>query len=136
MTEPMDYYQVTEGYRFPEAGYRLAPALVAAYLDAVDDDANFRDGEQVPPLAVAALAMNSLSNSLTMPDGSIHTQQEVSCLAPASVGESIICRSWISRKKERGRFQMMTVETAVTREDGQPLLRGKTSFILPEQAAT
>jgi hypothetical protein len=137
MTQQIDYYQLTQGYQFPEAGYRLTPELVAAYLDAVEDVTNYRDGDQqptaVPPLAVTALAMASLSKSVDMPDGSIHTQQEVSFHAPVSVGEEIICRSWVSSKRERGRFNLMTVDLSVVNAAGTEILTGKTSFILPER---
>ena len=134
MTDQIDYYQLTEGYQFPAATYRLEPALVTAYLEAVEDGVNFSDGERVPPLAVAVLAMNSLSASVSLPGGSIHTQQEVSFQAPVSVGESITCRSWVSRRRERGRFTMMTVDLNVAGETGRPVLSGSTSFILPQKA--
>ncbi len=133
MPEQIDYYQLTQGFHFPDAGYRLAPELVAAYIDAVEDGANFRDNDRVPPLAVTALAMASLSKSVTMPDGSIHTQQEVSFKAPVHVGEEIICRSWVSSKRERGRFNLMTVDISVVNAVGTEVLNGKTSFILPER---
>ncbi len=134
MMEQIDYYQLTEGYQFPEVGYRLAPELVAAYLGAVEDAVNYVDGERVPPLAVAALAMASLSKSVTMPDGSIHTQQEVSFQAPVRVGDEITCRSWVSRKRERSRFNLMTVDLSVVDVAGGEILSGKTSFLLPVRA--
>ena len=133
MIEQIDYYQLTQGYQFPEAGYRLTPELVAAYLDAVEDTTNYTDGERVPPLAVTALAMASLSKSVTMPDGSIHIQQEVSFKAPVRVGDEITCRSWVSSKRKRGRFNLMTVDISVVSAAGTEVLSGKTSFILPER---
>jgi hypothetical protein len=133
MTEVIDYYQLTEGYHFPEADYRLTPELVAAYLDAVEDVTNYADGDRVPPLAVAALAMASLSKFVDMPDGSIHTQQEVTFYAPVRVGDQIICRSWVSQKRERGRFNLMAVDLSVLDAAGGEVLTGKTSFVLPER---
>ncbi len=133
MMEQIDYYQLTEGYQFPEVGYRLAPELVAAYLGAVEDAVNYVDGERVPPLAVAALAMASLSEFVDMPDGSIHTQQEVTFHAPVRVGDRIICRSWVSQKRERGRFNLMAVDLSVLDATGGEVLTGKTSFVLPER---
>lgn len=133
MTEVIDYYQLTEGYYFPEAGYQLTPELVAAYLDAVEDTVNYADGDRVPPLAVAALAMASLSKFVEMPDGSIHTQQDVSFHGPVRVGDRITCRSWVSHKRERGRFNLMAVDLSVTDAAGGEVLRGKTSFVLPER---
>jgi len=133
MTEIIDYYQLTEGYQFPEAGYQLTPDLVAAYLGAVEDTANYTDGDRVPPLAVAALAMASLSKSVDMPDGSIHTQQEISFHAPVHVGDQITCRSWVSHKRERGRFNLMAVDLSVVDAAGGEILTGKTSFVLPER---
>jgi hypothetical protein len=139
MTEQIDYYQLTQGYQFPEAGYRLTPELVAAYLDAVEDVTNYGDDDHgqpraVPPLAVTALAMASLSKSVDMPDGSIHTQQEASFCAPVHVGDEITCRSWVSSKRERGRFNLMTVDLSVVNAAGVEILNGKTSFILPERS--
>jgi acyl dehydratase len=134
MTGPAkaEYYQLTVGFEFPPQNYILDAAAVALYLDAVKETSSlFREEGLVPPMAVTAFAMSSLSQSVTMPDGTIHVSQELDFLKPVRVGDTITCRSKVSRKVDRGGLRLMNVDISVTNQNQETVLTGRVGFVLP-----
>jgi acyl dehydratase len=129
----IDYYQLTTGFEFPPQSYQLDENTVRLYLDATQDDADFfRRQGLVPPMAVTALAMTALSGAVSMPSGTIHVSQELEFLKLVKVGDTITCRSKISRKLERGGLRLMNTDISVANQKGEVVLTGKVGFVLPE----
>jgi acyl dehydratase len=89
----------------------------------------------VPPTMLAARAMISLFEHVSLPDGSVHLQQELKFLKTVKPGDTIVCGGRISRKRMRGRFNLLTVELSVNNSDGEAVMTGKTIFSLPGNAA-
>jgi acyl dehydratase len=136
MTEKADILEFDEGYEFPPVNYELKPEVMRDYLAAVSDGSGFfAAGEAVPPTMLAARAMISLFEHVSLPDGSIHLQQELRFLKTVKPGDTIQCRGRISRKRMRGRFNLLTVELAVDAPDGDVVMTGKTIFSLPGNTA-
>ena len=105
--------------------------MVAAYLKAVEDDsALYRDTKFVPPTAIAALAMSALSESISLPPGTVHISQELEFLGTACREDTVTCQSRVSRKQDRGRLHMMTIEMNIMKEQ-QKVMTAKIGFILP-----
>jgi acyl dehydratase len=129
----IDYYQLTTGFEFPPQSSQLDENTVRLYLDATQDDADFfRRQGLVPPMAVTALAMTALSGAVSMPSGTIHVSQELEFLKLVKVGDTITCRSKISRKLERGGLRLMNTDISVANQKGEVVLTGKVGFVLPE----
>ncbi len=135
MTEPqkINYYQLTTGFEFPPQSYVLDTAAVTLYLKATQetDDLFLRDG-LVPPMAVTALAMSALAQSISMPSGTIHVSQELDFLKTVKVNDTITCLSKISRKVERGGLRLMNTDITVINQNEEKVLTGKVGFVLPE----
>jgi acyl dehydratase len=137
MPEPakIEYYQLTAGFEFPPQTYLLDEQSVALYLEATrETDALFRGTHLVPPMAVTAFAMSALSQSISMPEGTIHVSQELEFLKPVKVNDSITCLSKVSRKIERGGLRLMNTEIKVVNQHNETVLTGKVGFVLPEPA--
>jgi hypothetical protein len=129
----VEYHQLEVGYEFPPSRYQVTPQTVAAYLEAVDEPgALYRDSDLVPPLAVGVLAMAALSDSLSFPQGAIHVSQEFEFLATVSTKDTLTSHARVSRKQDRGKLRLLTIDLSVLTEEGREVLTGKTSFILPE----
>lgn len=127
-----DYYQLNTGFEFPPQSYTLDTAAVGLYMGAVQEpDGILQKSNLVPPMAVTALAMSSLSHSVTMPSGTIHVSQELEFLKLVRIGDQITCRSRIGRKIERGGLRMMNTDITVSNQNGEVVLTGKVGFILP-----
>jgi acyl dehydratase len=129
----IEYYQLTAGFEFPSQSYVLDEQAVSLYLDATQEGNDlFRSGHLVPPMAVTAFAMSALSQSISMPSGTIHVSQELDFLKLVRVNDTITCLSRVSRKVERGGLRLMNTDITVVNQDGETVLTGKVGFVLPE----
>ena len=127
------YSQLGTGYEFPPGNFRLDASKVALFLRAVEDESYpYQDNRLIPPMAVAALAMATLSNTISLPPGSIHVSQELSFVAAVSQYDSLTSYARISRAQKRGKLHLIAVDLNVRNQNQQTVLTGKTSFILPQ----
>jgi acyl dehydratase len=76
--------------------------------------------------------MSSLSQSVTMPAGTIHVSQELDFLKPVKVGDTITCYSVVSRKVDRGGLRLMNTDITVTNQNDEKVLTGRVGFVLPD----
>jgi hypothetical protein len=92
------YSELEAGYEFPPGNYTLDAARVALFLKAVEDSSyQYLENGLVPPMAVAALAMAALSNTITLPPGSIHVSQEISFVQAVRVDEALTSYARLAR---------------------------------------
>jgi len=130
--QKVEYKQLEAGYEFPPSSYKLDSSMVAMYLKAVEDTSSlYQDTELVPPMAVAAYAMAALSESISLPPGTIHVSQELEFIDTVSIKDTITSYAKVSRKQSRGKFHLLIVELNVFTQRQKAVLAGKTSFILP-----
>jgi len=133
----VEYYQISVGFEFPPRSYTLDPSVVSLYLEAVKEtNAIFQKEGLVPPMAVTALAMSTLSQSVTMPSGTIHVSQELEFLKFVKVGDTITCHSKVSRKVERGGLRLVNTDITVLNQNQETVLTGRVGFVLPEPSNT
>ena len=127
------YSQLEAGYEFPPGNYTLDASKVTLFLKAVDDASHiYQDNKLVPPMAVAALAMATLSNTISLPPGSIHVSQELSFVKAVSLDANLTSYAKISRAQKRGKLHLISVDLDVRNQAQETVLTGKTSFILPQ----
>ncbi|MDP3064267.1 MAG: MaoC family dehydratase [Chloroflexota bacterium] len=125
-----------KGHQFPPTSFVLDDEAVARYLTAVEDEALPRLTQAaglawVPPMAVAALALRSLMEELSLPAGSIHASQELEFQRPLTAGEALTCRAWVAHRSQRGEWWLLAVELEVQDEAGQPVLAGRSTLMIP-----
>lgn len=128
----LEYGQLEAGYEFPQFDLILDKERVAAYLKAVGETHSFSllNG-QVPPAAIAAWALVSLLEFVSLPAGTIHLSQEIQSFGIASFGDTLTCRATVSRKQERGKVKLLNIDIEVTNQEGSQLLSSKSGFNLP-----
>ena len=125
-----------KGQQFSAASFVLDEEAVARYLEAVEDEALPRlaqaEGKAwVPPMAVAALALRSLMEEMTLPAGSIHASQELEFVRTVEAGERVTCRAWLSHRSQRGGWWVLAVGMEGTDESGRPVLAGRLTVMVP-----
>ena len=126
------YQELKVGQEFPSAVFQVDAAKVTDYLKAVEEDsAIYRNTELVPPMALAALALKALIDTISVPPGTIHVSQEFEFLAAVDTQDSLTSQAKVSRIQERGKLHLLTVDVSVFNQEQEPLLVGKTSFVLP-----
>ena len=134
---PVDYRQLEAGFEFPVTSYHVDAPAVAAYLAAVDEpDSLYCEASLVPPMAIVARAMTALSEAIAFPDGAVHVSQSVIFLGLTSTEDTLIGRARVDRVQRRGRLHLISIELSADHDDGQPVLRARTDFILPQDGET
>jgi hypothetical protein len=104
------------------------------YLAATDEDSSFYTKEGIaPPLAVAAQVLTLLLEKMSMPPGAVHTAQELSSQLPIKIGQSVTGVAKWPRPAKRDQWKFISADFVVIGEDGQALLRGRTSVMAPDK---
>ncbi len=128
----IEFSQLEVGYKFPASRYKLDYSIVAAYLKAVEDGSSlFQDTDLVPPMAVAAYALQALAKDIALPPGTIHVSQELEFINTVSLNDNLTSHATVSRKQTRGKLHLLTVELNVSNQNQKVVLAGETSFMLP-----
>lgn len=83
-------------------------------------------------MAVAAYAMTAISDSVILPPGVIHTHGEIEFRGKVNVGDTISCYGKVSHQLDRGDVHLLTIDFSICNQNGREVLKGKTSFVLPE----
>ncbi len=130
-SSPLSFKQLPIGFEFPPTTYELTEAVIAKYLEAVGEETDFLTLGIVPPLAIAACAMTALSQSFTVPPGSIHASQELEFLKMVPIGASVNCGGKIAQKLERGSLNLVILEINVLNKAGEKVLTGKATIAAP-----
>ena len=120
------------GEEFSLGEWTLDAESRQAYLEAVGDESPiYAELGATPPLALAAQALGRMLDVLSLPGGTIHASQEISCLEPALLGETVSCAAKLSRPMQRGDWRFITVDFTVTGAGKRELIRGKTTVLAP-----
>src|SRR5438132_1546017 len=113
------------GYELEPAQFSLPRERIDAYLVAVGDRNAY--GNIVPPLAVVALALAELQEQVSLPEGSLHTAQEVEQMRAVGAGEMLTMRGRIAQRSERQGFVISVIEMDVLGAEGNPSIRSRTT---------
>jgi len=129
---PLNFEQLIAGYEFPQTSYELNTFIISKYLKAVGiaSEQLLPELKFVPPLAIAAYAMTSLSKWLELPPGSIHASQELEFFNLVPIGATINCQSRVAQKLERGKLRLLTIELNALNQDKEKVLSGKATLVL------
>ncbi len=132
MPQRVEYEKLVTGYEFTPASFKLDSEKVAAYLKAVEDSSPiYKEKGIVPPMAIAALAMASLSEGLVLPPGAIHVSQDLEFVSTVNINEPLTSYARVVRKIERGKFHMLTIGVKVLNQNKATAITGEIGFILP-----
>lgn len=132
--EKTGYQDLKAGQEFSPTAFQVDSETVADYLKAVEEDnVIYQNTGLVPPMALAALALKALINTISMPPGTIHVSQEFEFIDAVNTRDTLTSQAKVSRVQERGKLHLMTVDISVVNQEQKPVLAGKTSFVLPVQ---
>ena len=128
---PTSISALRRGHEFLAASFSLSAEAVAAYLRATGDRGDY--GDAVPPLAVVALGLNALQSQISLPEGSLHTGQEVEHERPARAGDELTLTGRIAQRSERQGFVISVIEFEVSSIAGV-IARARTTIMAPGAA--
>jgi hypothetical protein len=125
----ISYEELTPGYKFPPATYELNASFVSKYLRAVDSSG---DGF-VPPLAVTACAIATMTKSIPLPPDTIaiHASQELEFLKLVPLGTTIECHIGVAQKIARGKMSMLVLDLEILDKGREKVQSGRATIALP-----
>lgn len=116
------------GHELAPATFTVTPRQVRAYLDAVGDAGSY--GDAVPPLAAVAFALQALQERITLPDGSLHTGQEVEHHGILVAGAPLTLTGRVAQRSERQGMVISVLEYEISAPDGGSV-RARTTVMAP-----
>jgi acyl dehydratase len=106
---------------------------VRGYLHAVGDELPvYAESGIAPPLMLTAKIVGLLLDRMSLPDGAIHSLQDVETINPPRLGTVVATTAHVEPARERGGLKFLTVNySASDAEDGSLLQQGRTTVLLP-----
>lgn len=122
-----------KGHRFSEQTFDLTAEGVSRYLKAVGDaNAVYVETGLAPPLAVGARALGALLAAIELPDGLLHTGQEVEAHARAPIGATFSLNGRVAQRTERAGVIVSVIEFEVRPAGSADIaLSGRTTVVAP-----
>ena len=113
--------------------WQITTDAVREYLDAAGDGLPvYLDSGIAPPLMLTARVVGLLLERLSLPDGAIHSLQDVETINPPRIGSVVAGAARVEPARERGGLRFLTVNYSVDdRASGETLQRGRTTVLLP-----
>ena len=107
---------------------------VRRYLDAVGDQHRvYFDHSLAPPVAMTAWALGAILEKLALPDGAIHSSQEVETLRGAKFPGAYRISADLSKPRQRGNLVFLTASYSLADAEGRVVQRGKSTVLGPAQ---
>ena len=116
------------GHEFAPATFTLTRAQVDAYLSAVGDASSY--GDAVPPLAAVALGLAALQEHIALPEGSLHTGQEVEQIAVVPVDAPLTLTARIAQRSERQGMVISALDFEIA-AGGWIAIRARSTIMAP-----
>ena len=129
-----EYAGLMAGHTVSSRVFRLDVEKLAAYVEAVDDGSMLwieGDVQFVPPMAIAAMALQGAIDSIGIPGGTVHVGQEFEIIEPVRVGQTMRSKAVILQNSVRGAIRLMAVAFTVTDDNGALLMNAKSTLLLP-----
>lgn len=120
------------GHEFASSAFAISGAQAEAYLRAVGDTGNY--ARNVPPLAAVALGLAALQERIALPDGSLHTGQEVEHLASIAVGEPLTLSARVAQRSERQGMVISVIEFEIA-STSSIAIRARSTIMAPARGA-
>lgn len=130
---PSSFLDLRAGDQLPEFSFSVSADEVVAYLEATAGaSAAFSGGgrESVPPLALGALTLAGLMDTVAVPDSLFHTGQEFEFIAAVPAGATLTARIHVAQRSER-KGTLFTTFGLDLRLDGRTVMRGAATVLLP-----
>ncbi len=122
-----------------EPGLDLGECLVTEdrvrqYVEAVGDQQRVYFGHSlIPPVAMTAWALGAILDKLALPDGAIHSSQELETLGVARFPGTYRITADPGKPRQRGNLVFLTVSYSVADVEGRIVQRGKSTVLSTDQ---
>ena len=119
------------GHVFEPISFNIDAARIRAYLSAAGDTLSLYDAQGVaPPLAVAALALGALLESVSLPAGTLHASESLAFRAPVPLGAKVQCRATLTQRSQRAGYIVSVLDSEIS-VAGQTALTARATVLSP-----
>lgn len=115
------------GHEFNPEIFHITADQVRVYLEATGDG---NDYDVTPPMCATALGLAALQQQTSLPDGALHTGQEIEHVASIPADVSVTLSGRIAQRSERQGFVMSVIEFELSAE-GRTSIRARTTIVAP-----
>jgi hypothetical protein len=119
-------------HEFHPVSFAISREQVRAYTAAVGDSNDY--GDTIPPLAALALALEALQHEVRLPEGSLHTGQEVEHEATVLVERPLTLSGRVAQRSERQGYVITVLELEIS-AGGSVAIRARSTIMAPADAA-
>ena len=120
------------GHQFDNQSFTIDSEMAVAYAKAVGDKSQLAVEGKVPPMAVIALGLSRVIESLKLGGGTVHASQEVEYSAPVKLDQPIVASTVLKGNSMRRGSRFTTVETTFTSTSGDGIARAVSMVIVSE----
>ena len=115
--------------------WELTENWLDKYLLSVGDTSSeYIESKMVPAIAISALVIGALLETLKLPKGTIHSLQDIETIIPVSIGESVSGNAELSQTRQRGELKFITVRYLVNNAEGEAVQVGRSTVLVPQEA--
>jgi hypothetical protein len=125
---PTSISLLPRGHAFAPATFRVSREQIEAYLRSIGGRGAY--GDAVPPLAAVALGLAALQEHISLPEGSLHTGQEVEHERPARADEELTLSGRVAQRSERQGYVISVIEFEIASAAGV-CVRARTTIMAP-----
>jgi acyl dehydratase len=132
---PLDYAALAVGDTISDRTFPIDTNAVEKYVGAVRDQSGVFDGADsepiVPPMAVAAFALRGVLEDLGIPNGTLHTGQEMTFSGAVPVGDTLSCQAKVAQNSVRAGFRFIGVGMDVRDRSNRQVMSAKSMIMVP-----
>jgi hypothetical protein len=125
---PTNITLLPRGHELPRTTFTVSQPAVEAYTRAVGDGNAY--GDTIPPLGAVALGLAALQQYIALPEGSLHTGQEVEQAAALRTGVALTLTGHIAQRSERQGFVVSVIEFEIAPAAGAGV-RARATIMAP-----
>jgi len=125
-------HDLPTGHKFAPINIELSSRDVMLYLESVQDDRFSSDlPGWVPPTSLAAYALGSILNEISLPGGSLHASQEISLSRGVMNDEVVTFNATLVQNSIRKNWRFLSIEFVGEGKVLGEFLKGKTLVLIP-----
>ncbi len=130
----VDYSTLTAGQEVSNTTIVLDSNTITRYIESVSGDSTLRyplGPDVVPPMAIAALGLRAIINDLGIPEGTLHSSQDLAFLGPTFVGDKLTCRASVKLNSVRRESRFVSISLCINDAGDREVMTGTTTLIMP-----
>jgi hypothetical protein len=123
--------ELPAGHDFEPISFSIDAEKSRAYREATGDALPIYDASSnVPPLAVAAVALGALLERVDLPPGTLHANESASFKLAVPVAARLDCRARLVQRSQRGGWVVSVLETEIQLK-GDTAVQARATVLCP-----